>query len=259
MSEILWELMKDKVIAELKEGRRADNRALDEYRPIEIIREISHNAEGSAKVRLGNTEVMTGVKMVPGEPYPDMPDQGTISVGAELLALASPAFETGPPREQSIELARVVDRGIREAKTLDFKELCVREGELVWIVFIDGYILNDDGNMFDASSIAGLAALLETKIPKLEDDKVVYGEYSGKLKVKRKPLLTTFAKISNKIVADPYLAEEKAADARFSVATTEDDYISAFQKGGSGSFTTAEIDNCIDLAFKNAKKIRKLL
>ena len=259
MENVLWDLRAEKTKALLKENKRVDDRAFDKYRAIEIKKNISDNAEGSAIVKLGKTEVAAGVKMIVGQPYPDSQDEGTISVGVDLLPLASPDFEFGPPRQQAIELARVVDRGIRESKTLDFKDLCIEEGEKVWVVFIDLYALNDDGNLFDAFSIAALSSLLETKIPKLEDGAIVKGEYSGKLKLARKPLLSTFAKISNKIVVDPLLVEEKALDARFSVATTEDDYMCAFQKGGSGSFLDKEIEQCIETAFKSAKLIRKTL
>jgi len=259
MQEAIWDLRTDKILAAIKEGKRVDGRNLDEYRKITIQKDISQNADGSARVKLGKTDVVAGVKMVPGTPYPDMPGEGTISVGAEFLPIASPSFESGPPREEAIELARVVDRGIRESKTLDFKSLCIKEGEQVWVVFVDLYMLDDDGNMFDASSIAAMSALLETKMPKLEDNKIVKGEYHGKLKLARKPLLCTFAKIGESVVLDPMLSEEMAMSARFSCATTEDNYISAFQKGGRGSFTPKEIGECIDTAFKKEKDIRKLL
>ncbi len=256
---VLWDLKADKVNGLAKQDKRVDQRALDEYRKIEITKNISENAEGSANVKLGLSEVVAGVKMILGEPYPDSPNKGTISVGTELLPLASEDFEVGPPRPEAIELARVVDRGIRESKTLDFKDLCIREGEKVWICFIDMYVLNNDGNLFDALGIAALSALLETKIPKVEDDKIVKGEYAGKLKLSRKPILSTFAKVGNKLFADPTLAEEKAQTARFSVSTSEDDYLCAFQKGVSGGFSGSEIDSCIEMAFKSSKEIRKQL
>ena len=257
MEDVIWDLRTHKVVEEVKNGKRADGRKLDEYRAIEVRKGISDNAEGSAYVKLGKTEVVAGIKMLPGEPYPDSPDKGTIVVGAELLPLASPEFETGPPREAATELARVVDRNIRESKAIDFKKLCIREGEIVWIVFIDFYAMNDDGNLFDAAAIASLAALSEAKVPKLEDNKVVKKEYSGKLSLERKPLLCTHAKIAEALVLDPVFAEEKASSARFSVATTEDNYLCAFQKGGNGSFTSAEIESCIDNALERAKEIRK--
>ncbi len=259
MNSIIWELKADRVKSLAKEGKRSDGRKFDEYRKISIEKNISQNADGSARCRIGETDVIAGVKMIPGEPYPDSLDEGTISVGSELMPLANAEFEVGPPREAAIELARVVDRGIRESKAIDFKKLCVREGELVWIVFIDSYVANDDGNMFDAASIASLAALNESKIPKLEEDKIVKAEYSGKLKMAKQPLLSTFAKVSGKILVDPTLAEEKALEARFSCATADDSTLCAFQKGEGGSLSLSEIDECIDTAFKRAKEIRKLL
>jgi len=255
----LWDLRVDKVIADLKEGKRADARKADEIREVKVSVDVSKNANGEARVKLGKTEVIAGVKMILGEPYPDSPDKGSISVGAELLPFADPEFETGPPRENAIELSRVVDRGIRESGAVDFKSLSVVEGEQCWIGFVDIYPLNNDGNLFDACGIAALKALMGTQLPKLEDGKVVKGEYSGKLKLNAKPVLNTFAKIGNVIVADPTLTEEKAMSARFSVAVTEDNNITAFQKGLPGSFKAEEIDQAIDVAFKNSKQIRKLL
>ena len=193
----LWDLRVDKVVADLKEGKRIDGRKVDELRKISITRGISENADGSARVRLGETDVIAGVKMVPGEPYPDSPGEGSISVGAELLPMADPEFEVGPPREEAIELSRVVDRGIRESKAIDFSDLSIVEGESAWIGFVDLYVLNNDGNLFDACGMAAMAALLETKMPKLDGGRIVKGEYAGKLKVKAKPVLNTFAKIKS--------------------------------------------------------------
>jgi exosome complex component RRP42 len=258
MRSVLWELKSDKALAAIKDGKRVDGRKFDEYRKLEISNGISEWAEGSAKVKLGKTEVACGIKMLPGDPYPDSPDEGTISCGAELLPLANPEFESGPPSVYATELSRVVDRGVRESGTIDFKKLCIKEGEKVWIVFIDMYAVNDDGNLFDAFSIGALSSLLQAKVPKLDENyKVQKREYSGDLKVERKPLLSTFAKVGNQVILDPTIAEEKAMTARFSLATTEDDLITAYQKGGPGSFSRKEIDYCIETAFKKAKELRK--
>ncbi|MCX8158174.1 MAG: exosome complex protein Rrp42 [Candidatus Diapherotrites archaeon] len=260
MNEIIWDLIKDKTIDELKKGIREDGRSLDQYRPIKIEYGITKNADGSASVKLGNTFVLAGVKFGLGEPYPDSPNEGAISVGTELLAMASPSFDVGPPDENAIELARVVDRGIRESKAIDFNSLCIREGELVWIIYLDLYVLNDDGNLFDASALAALSALKNSKFPKMENDKIVLKESTNiPLNLKRLPILNTFTKVEDLLLVDASLKEEKASDGRFSVCVTEDGFMTAFQKGGIGSFKKDEIDRCIDLAFKNAELLRKLL
>ena len=124
---------------------------------------------------------------------------------------------------------------------------------------MDIYIVNNDGNLFDACGIAAISALLNTKMPKLENYEIVKGEYSGKLKISSKPILNTFAKIGNTMIVDPVRSEEKAMNTRFSVCINDDDNITAFQKGLGGSFTISEINNAIDIATKNSKQIRKLL
>lgn len=260
MRETILEYNVARIVELAKEGKRLDGRKLDEMRKLTIETDISENAEGSAKVKLGLTEVIAGVKMLPSQPYPDSPDQGSISVNAELLPLANAEYESGPPSIAQVEFSRVVDRGIRESKAIDFKSLCIREGELAWTAFIDYYAINADGNLIDAGAIASLIAITQIKMPKLdENDKVVKHEFEGKLKLQRLPIQSTFVKISGKIMLDPTYIEEKAAEAKFSVATTEDGYLCSFQKSVGGSFTAQEIEEMCDLAFKTAKEVRKQL
>jgi exosome complex component RRP42 len=252
-----------KIVEIARQGKRLDGRALDEMRDFSLEVGACLNAESSARILLGDTEVIAGIKIAVDKPYPDSPDEGAISVGAELLPLAHPDYETGPPSFDEIEVARVVDRGIRESKAIDFTKLCIKEGEACLIAFMDFYAINSNGNLFDAGSIAGLAAFLTAKVPKLDESfKIIKGEYSGKLELKRLPLLTTFVKVGGKIMVDPTFIEEKASEARFSVATTEDGHMCAMQKG-PGAFTPEEIYTMIDKAFiiadTNRKKLLKMV
>src|SRR5437879_7623619 len=110
-------------------GKRSDGRGFDEPRKLVVQKNYIKNAEGSARVQLGNTDVLVGVKIDVGEPYPDTPNQGVLSTSAELIPLASPMFESGPPSPTAIEIARVVDRGIRESKTADVDMAGIRAKE----------------------------------------------------------------------------------------------------------------------------------
>ena len=140
-------------------GKRFDKRGLLDLREISLDGEVSNKAEGSARVRLGKTEVIAGVKLMLGEPYPDSLDKGNLVVSGDLLPLASPRFEMGPPNFYAIEIPRLVDRAIRESKMIDLSKLVVKEGEKVWTVYIDIYPINDDGNLIDASTIAASISL----------------------------------------------------------------------------------------------------
>ncbi|HLC36347.1 MAG TPA: RNA-binding protein [archaeon] len=255
---VLWKLQGDKVLESINAGKRLDARKFDEYRKIEIRKDISHLAEATTQVKLGNTEVICGIKLEIGVPYPDSPEEGSMSTSVELLPLASPEFESGPPSENAIEIGRVVDRSIREGGCLDFKDLFVEEGKS-WIAFIDFYPINYDGNLFDACSIAGMSALLNAKIPKLEDGVIVRGEWKGKLKLKNHAVLNSFAKIGNSIVADPSIAEEKALTSRIHISFNSDGNLNAFQKGGPGSLTANELDQAIDTGLKNSKHLIKII
>ncbi len=253
--------LKNHVITLLKSDKRLDGRKPLEYRkPINIEREFAKTAEGSARVRVGDTEVMVGVKMEVGEPYPDKPDAGTIIVGAELLPLSNPEFESGPPGIQAIELARIVDRGIRESKTIDFEKLCIKKGEKVWLVLIDVITLNDSGNLFDASALAAYAALQNTVFPKFDGEKIDYKEKSNKkLELKNIPLSVTVCKIGEKFIVDPTTEEEKVMDARLTVATIEDGNLCALQKGGEVPLTDEDISKMIDIGIEKGKELRQVL
>ena len=259
-SEIIYELLKDKIISSAEKGKRIDGRGVDDYREIKIEQGIYDTAEGSARVRIGETEVAAGVKLGIGEPYKDSPDEGVLTTTAELIPLASPTFEPGPPDENAIELARVIDRGIRESKCIDLKKLCITEGEKVWIVFLDLYILDYDGNLFDAGSLAALAALLNARFPKLEEEEIIYEEKtSEKLPVVEKPIATTFVKLGRTICIDPNLEEEHVAQGRITIATTEKSEVCAVQKSMPGEFTEEEVLNIVDRSIKKGKELRKLL
>lgn len=254
--------VKQQQIAQLmSKGKRLDGRELNDYREIKVEMGVIEKAEGSARALLGKTEVLVGVKIGIGKPFPDTPNEGVLTVNAELVPLASPTFEPGPPREDAIELARVTDRGIRESKAIDLEKLCLEPGKKVLIVFVDVYVLNYDGNLIDASAIATLAALLNTKMFKYE---VEEGEVKVKpgytpLPIQNYPIAVTFAKINGKLAVDPWLEEEQVMDARLTITIEKEGKICAVQKGGTGYFTTEYILEAAKIAKEKASEIRKLL
>ena len=55
----------------VEKGKRIDGRKLDEFRKIIIENNVSKNSAGSARCKIGDTEVIVGIKFDIGEPYPD--------------------------------------------------------------------------------------------------------------------------------------------------------------------------------------------
>lgn len=257
-------VVRDHIRSLAEQGAREDGRDFLEYRkPIKIEYGVSSkSAEGSARVTIGDTEVVAGVKLEVGEPFPDTPDEGVLMVGAELLPLSNPEFESGPPSIDSIELARIIDRGIRESKCIDFSKLCIKKGEKVWMVFIDIYPLNDSGNLFDAASLAALAALKDAKLPEYDakEGKINYEKRTNKgLPLTKLPVLVTVLKLKKRYLLDPTSNEVDSLDARLSIATIDNNVICAMQKGGDEALTLEDIDAMVDIATKQAGILRKLL
>lgn len=242
-------------------GERLDGRKLDAFRDIKIETGIIENAEGSARVKLGNTEVLVGVKMDVMTPFPDTPAEGVLMVGAELSPISHPSFEPGPPRENAIELARVVDRGIRESKAIDMKQLCIKEREKVWAVMIDIQPINHDGNLLDAAGIGATAALATAKMPTYDEktETVDNTKRTKKLPITCKPIPVSLYKINGNLFVDASIDEEESSTVRFTVSTKDDGNVCAVQKSGIESLTVEEIEKCIEVSGRVGKKIRGMV
>jgi len=253
---------KIKIAEVLGKEKRLDNRKLLDYRDIYIETGISKNAEGSARVKIGKTEVIAGVKMDAQEPYTDHPDEGTIIVGMEFSPICGSRYESGPPKINAIEVARVVDRGIRESGFIDFKRLCIKEGEAVWSILIDIYCINDDGNVLDASALAAVAALRTAKMPVYDkkEEKVKFGEFTkDPLPLTENiPFTMTFHKIKNSLIVDPNRDEEDTSEARLTLTISKpkkEHIINAIQKGDQELVSIEEIEDIVKQAEKTYDKI----
>ncbi len=261
---VIPRLKKESIIQMIKKGVRIDGRKNDEYRRIEIQLNPIPKAEGSSVVKLGNTMVMVGVKTEIGEPYRDRPNEGVLQVHAEFVPLASPSFEPGPPDENAIEAARVIDRCLREPKAIKLDELVLIPGKKVWVIFNDIYLLDFDGNVVDAGMLASITALNIAKLPKIvsiEEENIVVDK-----SVKEKPLplnlnvvTVTIAKIGGYLVVDPSLEEEIVADAKITFGVDSKERIVGIQKTGMNGFTQQELDEATELAFKKARELHELV
>lgn len=256
-SIIVEHLRKQQMLDSMAKGKRIDGRAFDEQRPLEIEPDVIKKANGSARVRLGNSEVIAGVKVSTGEPFEGLENKGALIVSAEVLPIASPHVEPGPPDEEVVELARVVDRGVRESEMVDLEKLVLVEGKVVYTVFVDCSVINADGNLFDATSYATVAAILTAKIPVLEmqDGRVVDTGKTIPMPVTTIPISVTQVRIGDAILVDPTAEEEGAMDARITISTSNEGYC-ALQKGYTGSFTVEQIKKAAEAARIKGEQVR---
>jgi exosome complex component RRP42 len=258
---IVENLRKKQMMESISTGKRLDERSLDETRPIEIELDVIKKASGSAWVKLGKTEVVAGVKVETGEPFEGLENSGALIITAEVLPIASPHIEPGPPDEETIELARVVDRGVRQSEMLELSKLVLVPGKIVYTIFVDCSIINVDGNLLDATSYAVVAALASCKLPvfEIKDDKVVDTGRTQEPPITTIPVSVTTVKIGDYLLLDPNIEEEACMDARLTITTNSKGSIVAMQKGLKGYFTVDEVKSIADKAINKGEEIRAIL
>ncbi len=247
--EVIPSLRKETLMKLVGSGKRADGRGLLEFRKLDIKVNVVKTADGSALVSLGNTKVIAGVKFELGKPFEDTPNEGNLIVNLETPPLAAPTFEPGPPDENAIEIARIIDRAIRHSGFVPFKDLVIIPGKTVYTMWVDIYVLNHDGNLIDSSMIAAAAAIASAQLPRA----IIEGEAVKLDKANRvqlnvnpqyMPLTVTYYKVDRYIIVDPTVEEEAMSDGRFTVSS-DGEKITALQKG-FGYFTVDEVHAMID-------------
>jgi exosome complex component RRP42 len=206
--------------------------------------------------KIGDTLVLAAAKFDIVKPFADRPKEGVFVTNAELLPTASPSFEPGPPDENSIEMARVVDRALRSAECIDLNSFFVEQDKVLGL-YVDLYVLNHAGNYTDTATMAATAALLDARLPKVENGAIVRGEYSGMLNPSKLPVTTTAIKVGSNWLVDPARDEERVLETNLTIGTTEE-HVCAMQKG-KGSLSREELMELMEIAFKRGDDIRKLL
>src|ERR671915_312977 len=231
---IVEHLRKQQMWDALSRGKRLDDRDFSEARELVIETDVIKKANGSARVKLGDTEVIAGVKVETGEPFEGLENKGALIISAEVLPTASPYIEPGPPDEETIELARVVDRGIRESEMLDLDKLVLVPGKIVYTVFVDCSVLNTDGNVVDTG--------------KLQDPPLT-----------TVPVSITAVRIGDTILLDPTAEEEACMNARITITTNSNSEYAAIQKGFAGGFTRDQIKKVAEVARIKGEEVRAKL
>jgi exosome complex component RRP42 len=114
-------------------------------------------------------------------------------------------------------------------------------------------VLNNGGNIQDASSMGAIAALLTTTIP---------AESAGKgediaMPVKDMPLGVTVINIGGSLMVDPELDEETVCDTKITVVSNKDGSISGMQKSGDGALTEEQLLKAVEMACEKAAELRE--
>jgi len=230
---------------------RNDGRGQGDFRRIEVQVGVIPQANGSARVRLGGTDVIVGVKAELGVPDEARPSAGRLMFSVECSPVASPAFRGRGGDELSSEISKALERSMYVGPSgshppIDMNSLCVVSGKSCWILYVDALVLDIDGAAIDAVSMAVKLALADARIPRVE---LVYGDQPGaepelevdddpdnavRLDVVNVPVILSVCRLGNACVMDPTGEEEECASIAVGVAVDGSGTMSGVTKRGEG-------------------------
>ncbi|EGG14677.1 hypothetical protein DFA_10935 [Cavenderia fasciculata] len=248
---------------------RNDGRTRLDYRPFELdIGEISH-AVGSSRIILADTHILVGIKADISAPDPLTPNKGSLTFSVDCCPSASPEYEGKGADYINIELAKQLERVMKDSNSMDLGGLCIMPGKYCWNLYIDAIVLDSGGNLFDALSIGVRAALANTRLPTI---RITQGEYSTvdfevsddpeamqSLDIDGVPINVTLTTIGNQFVVDCSGEEEQCMDARMTIGVNKRGNICGIQKGGVAGIDAHTINQMILAAKQVGSEILKTM
>ncbi|MFT7807517.1 exosome complex component RRP45 [Arapaima gigas] len=260
----------------IEEKKRLDGRQTYDYRNIKITFGTDY---GCCIVDIGKTRVLAQVSCDLVAPKDNRPTEGILFFNLELSPMASPAFESNRQSELLVKLNRLLERCLRNSKCIDTESLCVVSGEKVWQIRVDVHVLNHDGNIMDAASIAAIAALSHFRRPDVGiqgEEVTVYTPEERDpipLSIYHMPICVSFSffQQGTYLLVDPCEREERVMDGLLVIAMNKHREICSIQSSGGimllkeqvlrcskiASVKVAEITELISKALENDKKVRK--
>ncbi|KAL5794311.1 hypothetical protein ACOSP7_002905 [Xanthoceras sorbifolium] len=253
---------------------RTDGRKRYTYRPIYIETGVIPQANGSARVRLGATDVIASVKAELGKPSALQPDKGKVAIFVDCSPTAEPTFEGRGGEELSAELSGTLQRCLLGSKSgagagIDLSSLVIVEGKVCWDLYIDGLVLSSDGNLLDALGAAIKAALSNTGIPSvhvaaeasndeqpevdISDEEFLQFDTSGV------PVIVTLTKVGKYYIVDATSEEESQMSSAVSISINRQGHICGMTKRGGFGIDPSVILDMISVAnFVSRQLIDKL-
>lgn len=181
--------------------------------------------------------------------------------------MASPAFEPGRQSELLVKLNRLLERCLRNSKCIDTESLCVVAGAKVWQIRVDLHLLNHEGNIIDAASIAAIVALSHFKRP----DVSIQGEevtvYTAEerdlipLSIHHMPIAVSFAffQQGTYLLVDPIEHEERVMDGLLVIAMNKHRELCTIQSSGGIMLLKEQILRCTKIAGVKVAEITELM
>ncbi|CAN6707967.1 unnamed protein product [Malus baccata var. baccata] len=224
---------------------RSDGRKRLTPRPINVKTGVISQANGSARVRMGATDVIASVKAELGRPTALQPDKGKVFINVDCSPTAAPMFEGRGGEELSAELSVALRHCLLGGAGIELSSLVVVEGKICWDLYIDGLVVSSDGNLLDALGAAIKAALSNTGIPRVNVAAGASGDEQPEVDVSdeeflqfdtsKVPVIVTLTKVGKHYIVDATSEEESQMSSAVSISVNRQGHICGLTKrGGAG-------------------------
>lgn len=226
--------MEEKINLFKEDGKRTDNRALDELRPIKIKVGVLSNAQGSASIEQGKNKIIAAV-YGPKEALPkhiSLPDRCVLRCRYHMAPFSTPERKSPAPSRREIELSMVLRNSL---ESLVMTQLFPRT---VIDIFIE--VLQADGGTRCAGLTAAILALADAGIP-----------------LRGLAAACAVGKADGKVIVDLNDLEDKYGEADMPIAYNPTlDGVTLLQM--DGIMAKEEIEQALSLAITATQKIHKM-
>ncbi|XP_076751457.1 exosome complex component Rrp42 isoform X2 [Xylocopa sonorina] len=212
---------------------------------MEIETKLMPQTHGSSRLRIGNTDILVGIKVELDVPNADKPYEGKLEFFVDCSATATPAFEGKGGDDLATEISNTLTVAYQTRNCLDLRSLCILPHKKCWKIFADVLILQCGGNLFDAVGIAVKAALSSTEIPKItaatldgEEPDIQLSDDAYdciQLDTRNYPVIVTLCKIGDNFIVDPTSEEEVCSASSIVMSILPNGKVSSLIKLGYGS------------------------
>ncbi|XP_020103943.1 exosome complex component RRP42-like [Ananas comosus] len=241
---------------------RSDGRKRLQFRSISVETGVIPQANGSARVRLGATDVIASIKAELGKPSILRPDKGKVSIFVDCSPTAAPMFEGRGGEELSNDLSVALQRCLLGGTSgagagIDLSSLIIVDGKVCWDLYIDGLVISSDGNLLDALAAAIKVALSNTGIPKVsvlgassdeQPDVDVSDEEFLQFDTSGVPVIVTLTKVGRHYIVDATSEEESQMSSAISVSVNRRGQICGLTKRGGAGLDPSVVLDMISVA-----------
>ncbi|KAL2316545.1 hypothetical protein Fmac_030421 [Flemingia macrophylla] len=246
---------------------RCDGRKRLAYRPISVETGVIPQANGSARVRMGATDVIASVKCrlnFESQACCNLIKEKSryiltaVQLQSQLLRSHSIGFRGRGGDELAAELSIALQRCLLGGKSgtavvlmlvfffsgagINLSSLIVVERKICWDLYIDGLVVSSDGNLLDALGAAIKAALSNTGIPRVQVAAETSNNEQPEVDVSDEeflqfdtagiPVIVTLTKVGRHYIVDATSEEESQLSSAVSISANRQGNICGMTKRG---------------------------